>query len=50
MQTGPHSVLRIDSTDGAGKSMERLVPFVDAYVDSVDLSARRIQVDWGLDD
>ncbi len=50
MQTGPHSVLRIESTDGAGKSMERLVPFVDAYVDSVDLSARRIQVDWGLDD
>ena len=50
MQTGPHSVLRIESADGAGKSMERLVPFVDAYVDSVDLSARRIQVDWGLDD
>jgi 16S rRNA processing protein RimM len=50
MQTGPHSVLRIESTDGAGKSMERLVPFVDAYVDSVDVSARRIQVDWGLDD
>ena len=50
MQTGPHSVLRIESRDGAGKSMERLVPFVDAYVDSVDLSARRIQVDWGLDD
>lgn len=50
MQTGPHSVLRIESRDGAGKSMERLVPFVDAYVDSVDPSARRIQVDWGLDD
>jgi 16S rRNA processing protein RimM len=28
---------------------ERLVPFVDAYVRSVDLEARRIVVDWGLD-
>lgn len=50
MQTGPHSVLRIESTDAAGKPLERLVPFVDAYVDSVDLVSRRIQVDWGLDD
>lgn len=50
MQTGPHSVLRIEAMDAAGKAMERLVPFVDAYVDSVDLAARRITVDWGLDD
>lgn len=50
MQTGPHSVLRIESTDAAGKPLELLVPFVDAYVDSVDLVSRRIQVDWGLDD
>ena len=26
-----------------------LVPFVDAYVDRVDLSARRIAVDWQAD-
>ena len=51
MQTGPHSVLRIESLDPVSqKPVERLVPFVDAYVDSVDLPARRIQVDWGLDD
>ena len=28
---------------------ERLIPFVAAYVDTVDLAARRITVDWGLD-
>jgi 16S rRNA processing protein RimM len=28
---------------------ERLVPFVAAYVDQVDLAQRRIVVDWGLD-
>lgn len=51
MQTGPHSVLRIEDIDArSGKSLERLVPFVDAYVDSVDLPSKRLQVDWGLDD
>lgn len=51
MQTGPHSVLRIESVDAAtGQTIERLVPFVQAYVDSVDLGGNRIQVDWGLDD
>jgi 16S rRNA processing protein RimM len=51
MQTGPHSVLRIEGVDTAkGQAVERLVPFVQAYVDSVDLEAKRIQVDWGLDD
>ncbi len=28
---------------------ERLIPFVDAYVDKTDIQARRIDVDWGLD-
>ena len=28
---------------------ERLIPFVAAYVDRVDLAGRRIEVDWGLD-
>lgn len=51
MQTGPHSVLRIEGVDTLkGQAVERLVPFVQAYVDSVDLAAKRIQVDWGLDD
>jgi 16S rRNA processing protein RimM len=46
LDTGAHSVLRVQP-DGEGE--ERLIPFVDAYVDDVDLAARRITVDWGLD-
>ena len=45
IDTGVHSVLRIG---GEGLD-ERLVPFVAAYVDDVDLAARSIRVDWGLD-
>jgi 16S rRNA processing protein RimM len=41
-----HSVLRVRSGDDAA---ERLIPFVAAYVDRVDLELRRIDVDWGLD-
>jgi 16S rRNA processing protein RimM len=29
-----------------GKRMERMIPFVSVYVDDVDLTARRILVDW----
>ncbi len=45
--TGPHSVLRVQPP--AAGDGERLIPFVSAYVDSVDLAARRICVDWGAD-
>ncbi len=31
----------------ARQDAERLIPFVSAYVDGVDLAARRITVDWG---
>jgi 16S rRNA processing protein RimM len=31
------------------QDVERLIPFVAAYVDSVSLPERRIVVDWGLD-
>ena len=47
IDTGPHTVLRI--VDPSAEGGERLVPFVDAYVDQVDLAGRRITVDWGLD-
>jgi len=47
IDTGPHSVLRIEPSASEGE--EVLIPFVSAYVDSVDLPARRIVVDWGLD-
>jgi 16S rRNA processing protein RimM len=45
LDTGAHSVLRVVA-EGAP---ERLIPFVAAYVDNVDLAAHRIVVDWGLD-
>jgi 16S rRNA processing protein RimM len=45
--TGAHSVLRVQPADA--REAERLIPFVAAYVDDVDVVARRITVDWGLD-
>ncbi|MFL6627428.1 MAG: ribosome maturation factor RimM [Vitreoscilla sp.] len=47
IDTGPHCVLRVQPADPAAD--ERLIPFVEAFVDSVDMPARRILVDWGLD-
>jgi 16S rRNA processing protein RimM len=41
-------VLRVRAAPDAPTG-ERLIPFVAAYVDQVDLKARRIGVDWGLD-
>jgi ribosomal 30S subunit maturation factor RimM len=29
--------------------VERLIPWVDAYVDAVDVDARHIDVDWPKD-
>ena len=42
--TGANDVMRV----GEGKG-ERLLPFVATVVRHVDLAARRIEVDWGLD-
>jgi 16S rRNA processing protein RimM len=53
IDTGAHSVLRVHRPDAAvdatPEAAERLIPFVAAYIDSVDLEARVIHVDWGLD-
>lgn len=53
IDTGAHSVLRVRrpdvAPDSAAELAERLLPFVAAYIDSVDLAARLIRVDWGLD-
>ena len=57
IDTGPHCVLRVKpaASEGQGEAPaepaadERLIPFVEAYVDSVDIAGRRIVVDWGLD-
>ncbi|MFO1413067.1 MAG: ribosome maturation factor RimM [Burkholderiales bacterium] len=43
---GAHPVLRVDPAEGKAA---RLIPFVAAYVDRVDLAARRIEVDWQPD-
>ncbi len=53
IDTGVHSVLRVRRPDAAEdatpEQAERLIPFVEAYVDDVNLAERRITVDWGLD-
>ncbi|MDN3921925.1 ribosome maturation factor RimM [Roseateles violae] len=52
IDTGPHSVLRIvppGLTAPVKPDQERLIPFVAAFVDDVDLEQRLITVDWGLD-
>ena len=52
LPTGPTSVLVMEYTetvDGAEKTAERMIPFVAAYIDDVDLKARRITADWGVD-
>jgi len=46
IDNGAHSVLQVRA---AATAAERLIPFVAAYVDKVDVAARRIEVDWGLD-
>jgi 16S rRNA processing protein RimM len=47
ISTGVHAVLKVQF--GVRGEGERLIPFVDAYVRDVDLSARRIRVDWQPD-
>lgn len=50
LDTGAHSVLRVlDDSAGGKEPVERLIPFVAAYIDDVSLPERRITVDWGLD-
>lgn len=48
MSTGPQTVLVIGYEED-GKPLERMLPFVSAYVDKVDLAGRRIEVDWQAD-
>lgn len=48
LSTGPQTVLVL-AYEHDGKPAERMIPFVAAYVDDVDLAARRIRVDWQPD-
>ena len=57
LDTGAHSVLRLRrpasemaaGDDAPSDSSERLIPFVGAFIDDVNLADKRITVDWGLD-
>lgn len=48
MATGPQTVLVIEELVD-DKPVERMVPFVAAFVDAVDLAGKRITVDWQPD-
>ena len=51
MSTGPQTVLVLaQNAEEEGKPpIERMIPFVAAFVDTVDLPGRKITVDWQLD-
>ena len=53
MATGPHSVLCVEYAesreDGSSSTAERMIPFVAAYVDAVDIAGKCITVDWQPD-
>ncbi len=48
LSTGAQTVLVIEMPTqvGSGAPRDRMIPFVAAFVDAVDLAARRITVDW----
>jgi 16S rRNA processing protein RimM len=48
LSTGPQTVLVLEY-QAEGKPLERMIPFVSAYVDGVDLPGKRITVDWQPD-
>ena len=45
---GAHPLLRVARPPGAS-GPERLIPYVAAIIDRVDLAAGTIDVDWGED-
>ena len=48
LATGPQTVLVLEYEQD-GQPQERMLPFVSAFIDGVDLQARRISVDWQAD-
>ena len=48
ISTGPQTVIVLTRLEN-GKTLETLIPFVSTYIDNVDLEAKKIWVDWGLD-
>ena len=54
MHNGAQSILRITPVSAGGvvtaeQAPERLIPFVDQFVKTVDQTTKTITVDWGLD-
>ncbi len=49
LATGPQTTLVLSYAQEDGKEQERMIPFVSAFVDQVDLPGRRIVVDWQPD-
>jgi 16S rRNA processing protein RimM len=49
LSTGPQTVLVLAYLDAEAKEAERMIPFVAAFVDAVDVPGRRITVDWQAD-
>lgn len=49
IDNGAHQILQVACVLPDGKAGERLIPFVDAFLRSVDTAGKRIVVDWGLD-
>jgi 16S rRNA processing protein RimM len=48
LHTGPQTVLVLAYEEEV-KTLERMIPFVSAYIDTVDLAGRRITADWQPD-
>jgi 16S rRNA processing protein RimM len=48
LSTGPQTVLVL-AYEQDGKAQERMIPFVSAFVDKVELPEKRITVDWQPD-
>lgn len=48
LSAGPQTVLVLNATED-DKVIERMIPFVSAHVDNVDLPTKKITVDWQPD-
>ena len=49
LSTGPQTVLVLEYEDEPGKPLERMIPFVAAFIDTVDVPGKKITVDWQAD-
>ncbi len=49
LASGPQTTLVLSYAQEDGKEQERMIPFVSAFVDQVDIPGRRIVVDWQPD-